>query len=243
MSFKKVPRKSKFAAVAKPADPAMPSPIPAELLNTVGSEVSKESAPLLEFIVRHMRLIGLAIVVLVVILVGYGGYRWWEAHNHAEGLRDLGKIVVSGASPEQLQNVLAFAEQGPSSVRTVAYFEAARIAAELDDKVMGAEAWGKVAQAGGSLGIIAQVNQAQLFQASGNAEGAARLYASIQSNSGSDMKNALLSRTALAWMQAAGASETARIEAVRAYEQLLATAGPQERVFFQYCLDRLQSAQ
>ncbi len=243
MSFKKVSPKSKSAAAPRPADPAMPGPIPAELLNSVESEVSKESAPLLEFLVRHARKIALAVVVLVVILAGYGGYRWWEARNHATGVKDLGRVLVAGASPEQLQKVMAFAEQGPSSTRTAAYFEAARIATELGDKTMASAAWAKVAQAGGAMGFIAQINQAQLLAASGDPEGAARLYQSIKSESNPDVQKALLAYSAMAWSQAADKSDTARAEAVKAYEKLIAMAGPREKVLFEYCLARLQTTQ
>ncbi len=242
MSFKKVSPKSKNAA-ATPADPAIPGAIPTELLNSVESEVSKESAPLLEFLVRHARKIGLAIVVLVVVLAGYGGYRWWEARNHAAGMKDLGRVLVAGASPEQLRKVLAFAEQGPSSTRIAAYFEAARIATELGDKTMAAAAWGKVAQAGGAMGFAAQMSQAQLLLTAGDPEGAARLYQSIKTASNPDVEKALLAYSAMAWSQAADKSDTARAEAVKAYEKLITMAGPREKPLFEYCLARVQTVQ
>lgn len=243
MSFKRVQPRPKTKPESQD-EPAIPGAIPTELLNTVEAEVSRENAPLLEFLVRNARWIGLAVVVLVVVLAGYGGYRWWDGKQRTEALAQLGGAVVS-SSPNQLESVLAIAEQAPAGVQTAAYFEAARIAYEQNNLSAAADAWAKVAEAGDGLGFAASLNRAQLLQVTGKAEEAARLYTSLLPDLQGGIKDAVTSYAAAAWAQAAQSADNAaaRSEAVRLYTELLNSPTMREKDFVRYSLARLGEAQ
>lgn len=242
MSFKQVKARSRKQPEEQ-QDTAQPGAIPTELLSTVEAEVSTESAPLLEFLVRHARAIGLLIVLFIVVVAGYGIYSWQSNSARRDAAQELGKLVIVQPSTEQLQKVLTLADSAPSGVRAAAYLEAAAMAQALSDKTAAADAWEKLADTGGALGFSAQVNRAQQMQANGNAEGAARIYQSLLNTDVDGVKDELTYYLAMAWTQAAATSDTARAEAVKAFEALLNSPTTPNKEFYRHCIARLGTAQ
>ena len=67
------------------------------LLNDLKAEVSAESAPLLQFIVRNSGLIVGVVVVLLVALVGTAVWRWHQGGLQAEAQTELARIGITRA--------------------------------------------------------------------------------------------------------------------------------------------------
>ena len=65
------------------------------LLNDLKAEVSAESAPLLQFIVRNSGLIVGVVAVLLVALVGTAVWRWHQGGLQAEAQTELARIGIT----------------------------------------------------------------------------------------------------------------------------------------------------
>ena len=77
------------------------------LLNDLKAEVSAESAPLLQFIVRHSGLIVGVVVILLVALVGTAVWRWHQGGLQAEAQTELARIGIPAHKIDRVQAELA----------------------------------------------------------------------------------------------------------------------------------------
>ena len=85
------------------------------------AEVSSESAPMLQFMLRHAGTIASIVVLFVLVLAGTGIWRWYSTSKNDEARQSLARIVLQTSGPAQVKELAALAEKAPSDVRFSAY--------------------------------------------------------------------------------------------------------------------------
>ena len=111
------------------------------LVSQVTSEVAPETSPLLNFLVKNRRVLGLALLVLVLAMVGYGVYTWRSGKQLAASQAELGRILVMASDTERLAKLKAFAVDAPSSMRDGLQLAIARSASLAKDYPAAVAAW------------------------------------------------------------------------------------------------------
>ena len=102
----------------------------APLLRDLQLEVSQESAPLLQFMLRHAGLIAGVLVLFLLVLIGTGIYNW-HGDSRAEEARDaLARTLIQNQGADQVKALSQLAEGAPSSTRFAAYMALAHSALE-----------------------------------------------------------------------------------------------------------------
>ena len=91
------------------------------LLNDLKAEVSAESAPLLQFIVRNSGLIVGVVVVLLVALVGTAVWRWHQGGLQAEAQTELARIGITMKGGDRLKALDDLAAKAPENMRYSIY--------------------------------------------------------------------------------------------------------------------------
>ena len=91
------------------------------LLRDLQAEVSSESAPILQFMLRHAGTIASIVVLFVLVLAGTGIWRWYSTSKNDEARQSLARIVLQTSGPAQVKELAALAEKAPAEVRLSAY--------------------------------------------------------------------------------------------------------------------------
>ena len=144
----------------------------APLLRDLQLEVSQESAPLLQFMLRHAGLIAGVLVLFLLVLIGTGIYNW-HGDSRAEEARDaLARTLIQNQGADQVKALSQLAEGAPSSTRFAAYMALAHSALENGDYATAAQAYGKAAKStDGAFSLSASLGEAgALLKAGKNAE-------------------------------------------------------------------------
>ena len=146
------------------ADPLRPSgpQIPGSLMGEIQSEVAVEATPLLSFVLRNSRIIVACIVLLVLVIVGVGGWQWHQGRVEREAHLELGRILVSTQGPDRIAALETFLPTAPSDMKPGVQLEIATAALGLEQYGKAADAYAAVAAADpkGPIGMMAAINQA-----------------------------------------------------------------------------------
>lgn len=166
-------RKQGVVNMADPLRPGRP-PVDPGLLGELQSEVAAEAAPLLSFVLRHIRIIAGAVVALVLFIIGYGVWQWRLSSAENEASLALGRILTGQSGSAQAAALEALAEQVPASMRQGVLLAAASSAAAAGEPDRAAAVYGKVyaADPEGALGVISGLNEAALLRQGGKVKDA-----------------------------------------------------------------------
>ena len=132
------------------------------LLNDLKAEVSAESAPLLQFIVRNSGLIVGVVVVLLVALVGTAVWRWHQGGLQAEAQTELARIGITMKGGDRLKALDDLAAKAPENMRYSIYLMQAEFAMQDQDYSRAEKAYATAAKldADGAMGLMAALGQA-----------------------------------------------------------------------------------
>lgn len=131
------------------------------LLRDLQAEVSSESAPMLQFMLRHAGTIASIVVLFVLVLAGTGIWRWYSTSKNDEARQALARIVMQTSGPAQVKELAALAEKAPSDVRFSTYLALGQSALSNADYATAADAFAKAAKTSeGSLALVAGMNEA-----------------------------------------------------------------------------------
>ena len=75
------------------------------LLRDLQAEVSSESAPMLQFMLRHAGTIASIVVLFVLVLAGTGIWRWYSTSKNDEARQSLARIVLQTSGPAQVKEL------------------------------------------------------------------------------------------------------------------------------------------
>ena len=131
------------------------------LLNDLKAEVSAESAPLLQFIVRNSGLIVGVVVVLLVALVGTAVWRWHQGGLQAEAQTELARIGITMKGGDRLKALDDLAAKAPENMRYSIYLMQAEFAMQDQDYSRAEQAYATAAKldADGAMGLMAALGQ------------------------------------------------------------------------------------
>ena len=165
-------------------------PVGPALLQDLQAEVGSESAPLLEFILRHGGKIAAMVAAFLLILGLSALWRWHESRRASEIRDELARISMRQQAPERAQALAALADRAPSSLQVPVCLAWGQAALENDDANTAVEAYGRAAKADadGPLGMVAALGQASSLLKAGKADAALALLQGLESRlaTGSD---------------------------------------------------------
>lgn len=153
------------------------------LLRDLQAEVSSESAPMLQFMLRHAGTIAGIVVLFVLVLAGTGLWRWYTTSKNDEARQALAHIVLQTSGSAQLKELAALAERAPSDVRFSVYLALGQSAMSNGDNAAAAEAFAKAAkESEGPLALVAGMNEAGAMLKAGKYADALALLQKLQSS-------------------------------------------------------------
>ncbi len=153
------------------------------LLRDLQAEVSSESAPMLQFMLRHAGTIASIVVLFVLVLAGTGIWRWYTTSKNDEARQSLAHIVLQTSGPEQTKELATLAEKVPADVRFSAYLALGQSAMSNGDNAAAADAFAKAAKASeGPLALVAGMNEAGAMLKAGKYADALALLQKLQSS-------------------------------------------------------------
>ncbi|WP_308771071.1 tetratricopeptide repeat protein [uncultured Bilophila sp.] len=206
------------------ADPLRPSgpQIPGSLMGEIQSEVAVEATPLLSFVLRNSRIIVACIVLLVLVIVGVGGWQWHQGRVEREAHLELGRILVSTQGPDRIAALETFLLTAPSDMKPGVQLEIATAALGLEQYGKAADAYAAVAAADpkGPIGTMAAINQADLLQRQGKYAEALAVFDSLEKGAPESLRPAILEGQAMS-AELAGKLD----RALAAYESIAASLG------------------
>ena len=143
------------------------------LFRDLQAEVSSESAPLLQFMLRHAGIIAGVVILFLLVLAGTGIWRWYSGGKNEDARQELARVSMTVQGQERLKALAALADKAPSDVRLSVLLAWAQSALESGDAAVAAEVYAKAAKldADGALGLAAALGEAgSLLKAGKNAE-------------------------------------------------------------------------
>ena len=143
------------------------------LFRDLQAEVSSESAPLLQFMLRHAGIIAGVVILFLLVLAGTGIWRWYSGGKNEDARQELARVSMTMQGQERLKALAALADKAPSDVRLSVLLAWAQSALESGDAAVAAEVYAKAAKldADGALGLAAALGEAgSLLKAGKNAE-------------------------------------------------------------------------
>ena len=143
------------------------------LFRDLQAEVSSESAPLLQFMLRHAGILAGVVILFLLVLAGTGIWRWYSGGKNEDARQELARVSMTMQGQERLKALAALADKAPSDVRLSVLLAWAQSALESGDAAVAAEVYAKAAKldADGALGLAAALGEAgSLLKAGKNAE-------------------------------------------------------------------------
>lgn len=180
------------------------------LLRDLQAEVSSESAPLLQFMLRHAGLIAGVVVLFLLVLAGTGIWRWYSGSRSDELREELARVSLNHQGQEQVKALAALAEKAPASMRFSVYLALGQSALTNGDFAAAAAAYAKAAKEDqGALGLAAALGEAgALLKAGKNAE-ALTLLQNLETRLPAEARSAQLRQMQAEAAAAAGQKELA----------------------------------
>lgn len=103
------------------------------LFRDLQAEVSSESAPLLQFMLRHAGLIAGVVILFLLVLGGTAIWKWHSGSTSAEARQELARITLLNQGQERIKALTTLAEKAPGPVRLTAYLTLGQSAVESGD--------------------------------------------------------------------------------------------------------------
>ena len=147
-----------------------PTPI---LVDSLQQSVSKEAAPLLNFVLRNIKAIAVGLVVLVGLISGAGIYNYMQEKNIADAQATLAELSGGASTESQINALKAFADEAPAKVRPAALLALANASLRVRDYPVAIEAWKALRNENiGSMNDMAAMGISDALARSGDFKGA-----------------------------------------------------------------------
>ena len=148
-----------MTAKMRPTTPAQPSSgdQPDSLLGSLQAEVSAEASPFLMFLTGHARAIAVGIALSIVVIAGYWVYSSQADKARFEETLAYGKILVISDPKARLEQLRAFVDTAPASVKKSVWFSIMDAASELKDYDTLYKAWNTISGFDEGIRVLAVV--------------------------------------------------------------------------------------
>lgn len=222
--------------------PSTPGSTPSSptLLTDLRAEVGAESAPLLQFILRHAALITCGVGLFVLVLVGAGIWNWRNETAREDAQAELARISLSLKGEERTKALGELAARAPEDIRFAVLAAQAQSAAESQDWTQAARIYGEAARldSEGSLGQAALFAQCGALMNAGTPESASEALAVLQALTG---RVEAARQGALLRMQAEAALAAGRTDVAVAVFSKLAEDGDQDdQAYYRFRVEQLR---
>lgn len=213
--------------------PGMPPGQPG-LLGELQSEVPVEAAPLLVFVVRHIKAVVGVVLLFVAAIAGYGGWQWYETTTLRDAKMALGRIMLTQEGAARVTALEAFLPKAPKALRTGVLLTLAEAALAANEPAKAASTYRAIYQAEPTtaLGYAAAINLADVLQRESKLPEALTLLEGLVASAPDTLRLMVREDLALA-AESAGRTELA----LKMYEELAAAPAdgrtPMERGFYQ----------
>ena len=207
--------------MADPLRPAGPQS-PGSLMGEIQSEVAVEATPLLRFVLENSRVIVSVVVVLVLAIVGVGGWQWYQSRVEREAHLELGRILVSTQGEARIAALESFLPKTSGALKTGVELEIATSSLALENLPRAAQAYASIAAADpkGPMGLMAALNQADILQRMGKDAEALAVFDALEKSAPEMLRPAVLEG------QATAAEQAGKLDrALAAYEAIAAAVG------------------
>lgn len=235
LALKKARKGSKYMNQQKNQESPRPG-----FLEGIGSEVSAESAPLLQFITQYAWLIAGAVILLLLILGGMGIWNWHQGNRLKEARDELARIntVMDGTAREGALRDLA--ESAPAGMKFYVYMTLGQCARENGHPDVAAEAYERAAglEQGSALGLAAALGRAGSLLEKGDSARALELLQGLDNASGDTTFSMRLKEMLAEAAEAAGDMPLA----IRTYQELGAQVRTAEGAYYRSRADELENA-
>lgn len=133
-----------------------------QLLHDLQSEVSEESAHLLQFIVRYAPAIASIVLALLLALGGMAIWKWYHGGRQDEAMAEVGRIGSALQGSERDAALEKLAKEAPEDSRLFIYMTLGQSAQENGNPVLAARAYASATELdrNGALGLAAAINGA-----------------------------------------------------------------------------------
>lgn len=208
--------------------PSTPGSTPSStLLTDLRAEVGAESAPLLQFILRHAGLIACGVGLFVLVLVGAGIWSWRSDAAKEEAQAELARLSLTLKGEERTKALGELAARVPADMRFAVLTAQAQNAAESQDWAQAARIYGEAARldSEGSLGQAALFAQCGALMKAGTPESASEALAVLQALTG---RVDAADKGVLLHMQAEAALAAGRTDVAAAVFDELAKSGDKD---------------
>ncbi len=208
------------------------------LMGELQSEVSVEATPLLRFVLRHIRILVGAVVVLVLAIAALGGWRWHEASVQRDAEIALGHIRVSTSGEERIAALEKISADIPANMRLGLQLDIAVTALGMEDLPRAAAAFGALhaQDPRGPVGLMAALNQADILQRQGKPAEALAVLDSLEKNAPESMRSVILEGQAVSAEQSGDLNR-----ALTDYEALVKAAGNDDMGYLQAKIAELRA--
>lgn len=143
------------------------------MLRDLQGEVSEESAPLLQFIVRWAPAIAGVVLALLLALCTVAAWKWYRGRQEAASRAELEQALRSTSGSQRDEALGRLAEKAPDGTRLGIYLALGQSASANGNPALAAQAYAKAAELDdGALGAAAALNGAFSLMAQGDCAGA-----------------------------------------------------------------------
>lgn len=111
------------------------------LVDSLQHSVSKEAAPLLNFVLKHIKAIALGLFLLVSAIAGAGIYNYTHEQTILKAQETLATLSTGASTEKQLEMLKSFVATVPEQVRPAALLALAKSSLRINDYASAAEAW------------------------------------------------------------------------------------------------------
>lgn len=119
------------------------------IIGSIESEVSTEASPMLMFIVNNAKAIVGLVVVLGVLIAGFGVYGWKEEGALKEAREELARVSSLGTPEERVAGLEKYLETASEKVRPAVYLSLIEAASETANHEKLVSYWEALAETGG----------------------------------------------------------------------------------------------
>ena len=116
------------------------------LLDQMSSEVTAETSPLLQFLVKYARMIVIVLVACFAAAGGYGVYTWQAGKKVAEAQENLARVLIIRDDTARLAKLKEFAPTAPETMRRGVTLSIAHAAMQAKDYASAFTAWDELAR-------------------------------------------------------------------------------------------------
>lgn len=187
------------------------------LLDSLQSEVAPEASPLLNFLMKHTRIIILAFVLIVVAI---GGYMYYSHKTHTASLsqqQELGKILVIADPVARLTGLENYLIGAPASLKNQTMLAIIQSAMELNNTGKVLEMWERLGKEDKNFSYLSAIGTASALADTGKYAEAMTIYEGLLPQAAVS-ERPLINRSILNYAEILG--DTKR--AIQACEALLA---------------------